>query len=364
MSSARRWPASRLQQAFYTARMACLSVDLHTHILPERWPDLAERYGCGGWIRLDHPEGCACGRMMRDDTFFREVEPNCWDPKLRRADCDAAGIDVQVLSTVPVMFNYHQKAAHTHDLSQLLNDHLAGVVRNTPDRFIALGTLPMQDSTLAIRELERCVHELHLPGVQIGSTINGAALDDPSIVDVLAAAEALDACVFVHPWDMDPTGRLDRHWLKWLVGMPAETAGAMASVLMGGVMKRLPALRIGFAHGGGASPLIVDRWDHGHEVRPDLCQTASTTPPGDQLRMLYVDSLVHSEAALRFLIERMGPDRIALGSDYPFPLGELKAGTLIRSMAMDDACRDRLLGGTAMAFLGSASATALQAARA
>lgn len=344
--------------------MSCRTVDLHTHILPERWPDLAERYGCGGWMRLEHPEGCACGRMMLDDTFFREVEPNCWDSGLRQQDCDAAGVDVQVLSTVPVMFNYHQRAEHTHDLSQLLNDHIAGVVQSAQDRFIALGTLPMQDSSLAIKELERCVHELHLPGVQIGTTVNGAQLDDPSIVDVLTAAEALDACVFVHPWDMDPAARLDRHWLKWLVGMPAETAGAMASVLMGGVVERLPKLRLCFAHGGGAAPLIIDRWDHGHDVRPDLCQTASTTPPGQLLRRLYVDSLVHSETALRLLLDRLGADRIALGTDYPFPLGELEPGALIRSMDLDDLSRDQLLGGTAMDFLGPAVTATLSKARA
>lgn len=301
---------------------------------------------------------------MLDDAFFRDVEPNCWDPGVRLQDCDTAGVDVQVLSTVPVMFNYHQRAEHAHDLSQLLNDHIAGVVQATPDRFVALGTLPMQDSSLAIKELERCVHELHLPGVQIGTTVNGAQLDDPAIVDVLTAAEALDACVFVHPWDMDPAGRLDRHWLKWLVGMPSETAAAMASVLMGGVVERLPNLRMCFAHGGGAAPLIVDRWDHGHAVRPDLCQTGSTTPPGDLLRRLYVDSLVHSEGALGMLLDRMGADRIALGTDYPFPLGEREPGSLIRSMDLDDETRNQLLGGTAMDFLGPSVTEHLSKARA
>lgn len=340
------------------------TLDLHTHILPERWPDLAERYGCGGWMRLDHPEGCACGRMMKDDTFFREVEPNCWDPEVRVADCDAAGVDVQVLSTVPVMFSYDQKAEHADDLSQLLNDHLAGVVERTPDRFAALGTLPMQDSRLAVQELERCVGELGMAGVQIGTTVNGAQLDDPSIVDVLIAAEALDACVFVHPWDMDPAGRLDRHWLKWLVGMPSETTAAMASVLMGGVIAKLPDLRIGFAHGGGSAPLIIDRWDHGHAVRPDLCQTETSIAPGDMLRSLYVDALVHSKAALQFLLERMGADRIALGTDYPFPLGELQPGSLIESMELDADTKQQLLGGTALEFLGNAAASRLLEARA
>ena len=202
-----------------------LTVDLHTHILPERWPDLAERYGCGGWLRMEHPEGCACGRLMRGDAFFRDVEPNCWDPTVRASECDEAGVDVQVLSTVPVMFSYDRDPRHAHDLSQLLNDHLAGVVSAAPGRFAGLGTLPMQDPALAIEELERCVRELPLAGIQIGTSVNGRQLDDPGIVEVLTAAAELEACVFVHPWDMDPADRLERHWLKWLCGMPAETAG-------------------------------------------------------------------------------------------------------------------------------------------
>ncbi|MCH2137507.1 MAG: amidohydrolase [Phycisphaerales bacterium] len=340
-----------------------LTVDLHTHILPERWPDLAERYGCGGWLRMEHPAGCACGRLMLDDAFFREVAPNCWDPGHRVADCDAAGVDVQVLSTVPVMFSYHQAADHAADLSRFLNDHMADVVHTAPNRFVGLGTLPMQDSALAIAELERCI-QLGLAGVQIGTTVNGEQLDHPQHVDVLEAAAELGACVFVHPWDMDPANRMPRHWLKWLVGMPAETAAAIASVLMGGVIERCPSLRIGFAHGGGAAPLIIDRWDHGHAVRPDLCQTATSTLPGDLLRSIYVDSLVHSETALRLLLDRLGPDRIALGTDYPFPLGELEPGTLINGMDLDAATTARLLGGTALEFLGDGPAARLLEARA
>jgi aminocarboxymuconate-semialdehyde decarboxylase len=301
--------------------------------------------------------------MMLDDAFFRDVEPNCWDADLRVRECDTAGVDVQVLSTVPVMFNYHQKAAHTHDLSQLLNDHIASVVQRSPDRFIGLGTLPMQDAGLAITELERCVNELQLPGVQIGTTINGTQLDDPAVGEVFKAAESLGACIFVHPWDMDPSGRLDRHWLKWLVGMPSETAAAVASVLMGGVVERFPNLRLCFAHGGGSAPLIVDRWDHGHAVRPDLCQTGTTTPPGELLKRLFVDSLVHSATALHLLLERFGPSRVALGTDYPFPLGELQPAKLIQSISLNESDRAKLLGGTALTFLGAVAASRLAEAR-
>ena len=141
-------------------------------MLPEHWPDLRERYGYGGWVSLDHCAHCKA-RMMIDGKLFREIESNCWDAARRVQECDASGVDMQVLSTVPVMFSYGAKAANAHDLSQLLNDHFAGVVRAMPDRFIALATVPMQDATLAVRELERCVKQLGFPGAQIGTNVNG-----------------------------------------------------------------------------------------------------------------------------------------------------------------------------------------------
>jgi aminocarboxymuconate-semialdehyde decarboxylase len=161
---------ARIDHRVETRDAAVLKIDLHTHILPEKWPDLAERYGCEGWLRLDHHKPC-CARMMIGEQVFREIESDCWDPAVRLADCDRTGVRVQVLSTVPVMFSYWAEPRHAHDLSQLLNDHIAGVVAASPHRFVGLGTLPMQDPDLAIGELERCVHELGMPGVQIGSNV-------------------------------------------------------------------------------------------------------------------------------------------------------------------------------------------------
>ncbi len=328
-----------------------MRIDLHTHMLPRAWPDLRERYGYGGWVRLEHTcSGCA--RMMVDDKSFREVEANLWDPQVRVAECDHAGVHVQVLSTVPVMFSYGAKPADTLDLSRILNDHLAGVCVDFPDRFVALGTVPMQETDLAVREFERCVKDLGMPGIQIGSHVNGCNLDDPALFAVFEAAAALDAAVFVHPWEMLGRERMGKFWLPWLVGMPAETALAICSVIFGGVLDRLPDLRIGFAHGGGAFPFTLGRIDHGFRVRPDLCATESSTPPRDLSRRFYVDSLVHDAAALRYLGEGMGVDRVALGSDYPFPLGEAEPGSLVETVdGFTDADRQRLLCGTAREFL-------------
>ena len=328
-----------------------MKIDLHTHILPETWPDLRERYGYGGFARLEHHKPC-CARMIIGDKAFREITDQCWSPGRRIEDCDDTGVTLQVLSTVPVMFSYWAKPADAHDLSRILNDHIAGVVAEHSGRFIGLGTLPMQDPSLAIEELTRCVKELGMPGVQIGTHVNDWNLDDPALFPVFECAQELGAAVFVHPWDMMGKDRMPKYWLPWLVGMPAETSLAICSVIFGGVLERLPRLRIGFAHGGGSFPGTIGRVEHGFKVRPDLCAIDNDVNPRDYLGRFYVDSLVHDADALRYLIKTVGVERIALGSDYPFPLGESRPGGLIESMGdLSQETRDRLLFGTAGEFL-------------
>jgi aminocarboxymuconate-semialdehyde decarboxylase len=326
-------------------------VDIHTHILPEKWPDLRERYGYGGFIRLEHYKPC-CARMMLDNKFFREVQDNLWDPGKRIEECDHQQVDVQVLSTVPVMFNYWAKPKHTHDLSQLLNDHIAQVVDDYPDRFIGLGTLPMQAPKLAVTELERCMNHLGLRGIQIGSHINTWNLNNARLFPVYEAAEALGAAIFVHPWDMMGQDQMPKYWLPWLVGMPAETARAMCSLIFGGVFEKFPKLRVAFAHGGGSFPATIGRIAHGFEVRPDLCAVDNPVNPREYLNKFYVDSLVHDPDNLRFLIDLIGIDRVALGTDYPFPLGEAKPGSLIEALNISEADKKKLLGSNAMDWLG------------
>jgi aminocarboxymuconate-semialdehyde decarboxylase len=331
---------------------ALLKIDIHTHILPERWPDLRERYGCGGFVALDHHAPCRA-RMMIDGKFFREIDERAWNARRRVADCDRDGVGVQVLSTVPIMFSYWAKPEHALDLSQLLNDHMADVVRSAPRRFVGLGTIPLQAPDLACRELERCVRQLGLRGVQIGSHVNDWNLSEAELFPVFEAAAELGAAVFVHPWDMMGKERMTKYWLPWLVGMPAETSRAICSMIFGGVLERLPHLRVAFAHGGGTFPYTIGRIEHGWRVRPDLCAVDNAHNPREYLGRFFLDSLVHDVEALRFLLRLVGAPCVALGSDYPFPLGEAVPGAMIESMAdLSRETRERLLSGTALEFLG------------
>ncbi len=329
-----------------------MKIDIHTHLLPPELPRWKEKFGYGGFIGLEKTSSCSA-RMVRDDgRSFREIASNAWDPAVRIEECERAGVHVQVLSTIPVLFSYWAKPADGNDVARFLNDHLAGVVAAHPKRFVGLGTLPLQAPDLAVRELERCVRELGMRGVQIGSHVNEWNLDAPELFPVFEAAERLGAAIFVHPWDMMGEARMPSYFLPWLVGMPAETSLAICSMIFGGVFERLPKLRVAFAHGGGAFPGTFARVEHGFRARPDLCAARNPHPPSHYLGKFYVDSLVHDADTLRFILKMFGARCVALGTDYPFPLGELEPGKLIESMEdLDSATRERLLAGTALEWL-------------
>lgn len=333
-----------------TKQNIMLKIDIHSHIMPEHMPKWADRFGYGGFISLNHHKPC-CARMMMDDKFFREIEDNCWSAERRMKDCDHTHVDVQVLSTIPVLFNYWAKGKDCYDVARFLNDHIAGIVEKYPKRFIGLGTLPMQTPELAIKEMERCM-KIGLRGVEIGTHINDWNLSDEVLFPVFQAAEQLDAAIFVHPWDMMGKSKMEKYWLPWLVAMPAETSLAICSMIFGGVFERLPKLKVAFAHGGGSFPATVSRVEHGFDVRPDLCAIDNDKNPKSYLGKFFVDSLVHDPKMLDYLIELIGPNRIALGSDYPFPLGEHVPGKLIESMKYSDDVTELLLSGSALEWLG------------
>ncbi len=205
-----------------------LKIDTHAHYLPRDWPDLARKYGDDRFPVLHHTDD-GRHRIYKDGKFFREIWSKTWDPQERIDDYARFGVQVQVISTVPVMFSYWAKPQHALELHQSLNDHMAETCRSWSRHYAGIGTVPLQSPRLAVQELERCMDELGLQGVQIGSHINDWNLDAPELFDFFQAASELGAAILVHPWDMMGTPSMPKYWLPWLVGMPAEQSRAIWS---------------------------------------------------------------------------------------------------------------------------------------
>lgn len=312
-----------------------LKIDMHTHILPKELPDFAKKFGYEGFIHLHHHRP-GYARMMQGEKFFREIQENCWDEEVRIREYAQFNTQVQVVCTIPVMFSYWAKPHDCWELSRFLNDHIADVTFRYPKNYIGLGTIPMQDADLAIKELERLKYECNMPGIQIGSNINDKNLGEDEFFPIFEACQALDMAVFVHPWNMMGQQHMAKYWLPWLVGMPAETARAIASLIFSGVMERLPNLRFCFAHAGGSFIPTIGRLEHGFHCRPDLVAIDNPVNPRNYLGRFWVDSATHDPDLLQYILDKVGSKKVCLGTDYPFPLGDLEIGAFIEKMNLPE----------------------------
>ena len=325
-------------------------IDIHNHFFPRAWPDLAARYGTPNWPSIKHTEAGKADIMV-GDRFFRHIFSACWDPEVRLHEMDRDGVDTQVLSATPVLFAYDRPVEHALDCAQMFNDAVLELCAQGKGRLKSLCQVPLQDIDASCTELSRCMRAGHL-GVQIGSHVGEKNLDDPGIITFLHHCADEGAAVLVHPWDMLGQSRMPKYMMPWTVGMPAETQLGIVAMILGGAFDKLPAkLRICFAHGGGSFTFLLGRlenaWQH-HRVAHGTCEL----PPRQYLNRFSVDSAVFDQRALQFLVETMGPERVMLGSDYPFPLGEHGIGNLIRSSKLAPQVKARLLGENAVEFLG------------
>ena len=328
------------------------SIDIHAHILPEETirllgkeaPRLAPKLvakGDGSTVME------IAGRVVQN-PMPREG----WDLDLRLADMNKYGVDRQAICATVHTFYYDQEPALGAACAIIQNDEIAAVARRHSDRFLALATLPLQDPRRAADELTRAMRVLGLRGTQIGTNVNGRNLDDPALEPVWAAANELKAFVLVHPHgEILPGERLTSYYMRNFVGLPFETTMAGAALVFGGVIERYPDINFCLCHGGGFLPYQAGRFLHAFKVRGEP-KTRLRGSPQDSLARLHHDTIVHSPRALEFLVAAVGPDRVLMGSDYPFDMGEFDCVTRVEALAIPQAERDRVLGGSARELLG------------
>jgi len=335
-------------------------IDMHSHFLPYSWPDFAARFGTPDWPWMRHGRAGEA-MVMVGDREFRPVTAACWDPAVRLAAMDRDGVDVQIMSATPVLFGYQRPAAQALECARIFNDAALEICAANPRRLKSLCQVPLQDTDLACRELSRAMDDGHL-GVHIGNHVGMRDLNDEAIITFLQHCAAEDAAVFVHPWDMMAPERMPRYMLPWLVAMPAETQLSILWLILSGAFERLPrSLKLCFAHGGGSFPYLIGRVDNAWRHR-DIVREDCPRLPSSYLERFYVDAAVFSADALGFLVKTMGEDRVMLGSDYPFPLGEQQVGSLIRSHEeLPPAVREKLLHANARRLFGLGAAPGVEA---
>lgn len=327
------------------------TIDTHTHILSEEAMRLLAKESPKVAPVLKR-RGTPQATLEIDGKVVQDPMPSeIWDVDLRLRDMDANDVDVQVLSPTVFTFFYGQDPALGLACAAIQNEEIAAVVKRKPDRFIGLGSVPLQAPELAANELRRSMTMLGLRGAMIGTNVNGRNLDDPALDPFWAAAEELGAFLFIHPHGGIFGERLGSYYMKNFVGLPFDTTIAAASLVFGGVLERYPRLKIALPHGGGYVPYQAGRFQHAYDVRPEA-KMHLPNGPAASLGRLYYDTILHSKPALEFLISSAGADRVLLGSDYPFDMGNLDCVERVRALSIEPAARDLILGGYARTLLG------------
>jgi len=295
-----------------------MTVDVHAHHFPLGLADLATTTGDARWPSLV-VEDDTSGRIMLGQREFRQVRSALWDVKHRIAELDASGIDVQIVSPVPITLTDWAQPEDATAFTRAMNDRIAADVAASGGRLLGLGALPVQDIPSAVAELERAIHTLGLRGVEIGCRIGDRELDDPAVRPLFEAAETLGAIVYVHPLGGGGgTLRRSGQPYDFGLGMLTDTALAAGALVFGGVLRDLPRLRVVMSHGCGTFPWALPRLKLGAAVSGDPANDH------DELaRRLWVDTLVFDAEHLRLLTERFGADHVMIGTDHPFIPGQL-----------------------------------------
>jgi aminocarboxymuconate-semialdehyde decarboxylase len=321
------------------------TIDTHTHVLTEETVALLNKATPKAAIKLT-PIDKNFATLEVAGVPYRPFPRGGFDVERRLKDMDAMGVDVHVLSATPQTYLYGLGLP----AAAIQNDQIAKLVKEKPDRFMGIGTLPMQDGEQAATELRRIVTKLGLRGAMFASNVMGKNLDDPSFEPLWRTAEALDAFMFIHPNNVAGADRLKSYYLANLIGNPLDTTIAAACLIFGGVFDRYPKLKVCLAHGGGFVPYQAARWTHGWDVRPEPKKNVPKRPEHIIHRFIY-DTILHSKETLEFMITRAGIERVVLGSDYPYDMGMMDCVVHVRSLAISDQDKASILHDRAVELL-------------
>ena len=270
----------------------------------------------------------------------------------RLSDMDAMGVDIQVLSPSPTQYYYWAEPDLAREIVRGQNEAIAALCSQHPTRLVGLATVALQHSQLAVEQLTHAIRVLGLKGVEISTSVNGKELDDPSLLPFWAAAEALGALVFIHPFGSTLGERTATHYLVNTIGQPLETTIALSRLIFGGVLDAHPGLKIVAAHGGGYLPTYIGRSDHAFKVRPEAAANTKQAP-SEYLKKIWFDTVVFDALALRHLVDRVGAAQVVVGTDYPFDMGSYDVHTLVDSTpGLNEAEREAILGGNAAGLIG------------
>lgn len=325
---------------------AHLVVDIHAHLNVAAADQLARAE------MPDLPRGLpfSCPASDRvNASMFEAIGARLNGVTERIADMDRLGIDVQALSPNPGQYYYMAPPELGRVLARTINEGVAHAVAEAPDRLVGIGTVPLQEPEMAIAEMRRCVTELGLRGIEIGSSVGGRELADDSLRPFFAAAEELGVLLLLHPLGFTHGERLRQHYLNNVIGNPLEATIALSHLIFGGVLDAYPGLKLCVVHGGGYLPGYWGRMNHAWRARAD-CHGTITRPPSSYLRQLWFDTLVFDEAQLAFLVATQGADRICLGSDYPFDMAEPDPVAFVGSLPEE--AQAKILGLNAASLLG------------
>lgn len=328
------------------------TIDTHTHILTEETAALLRKEAPKVPVTITAVDAESAALDV-GGVVYRPFPRGGFDLAHRLRDMDAMGVDVQVLSVTPQTYLYNQDASLGAMTAAIQNDQIAKLVKQNPQRFMGIATLPMQAPEKAADELKRAMTTLNLRGTMFASNIIGKNLDDPSFEPVWATAEELGAFVFIHPNNVAGADRMKSYYLNNLIGNPLDTTIGAACLYFGGVLDRYPKLTVVLAHGGGFTPYQAARWEHGWHVRPEPKKNIAKQPV-DIAKRFYYDTILHSAPVLEFMIEHVGADRVMLGSDYPYDMGMMDCVKHVRGLKISDADKATILSTCAQALLGKA----------